>query len=479
MELFRSSKAGCPTDVKRHNSPWTRNAFRSSSDSRYRSGGEQGHTDLRCGQETAASSAPSEARGASSPAHYLASPPTIRLAYHGWHPFEHAGAGRGLRTARAQNRSTALFASLKTTALIEASTGRSTGPHRPRAAAHDGRRASAMQRSYQRLTTRVMSHLCLVPVRPWPMKTTPSGRCMPRCACKRRCAAMLIRYGTKGYPPLLMRVGSTPGEVVAALDPQRRLACRLRAGGPFHQPWRRGWNSVSRPASGACDGTSSPHAHGRLLSSSRTSRPGPQSQRGGGAAPASCRSHFRHLQAPPTLACRWPARRKRLNPLWPDFSPDELNWSKLQRSARACQSRARRGQIVGVMGEPGVGGNRACSIGFKTHLPSSGCLVLLTLVGLLHGKASAYLPCWNCSRATSSSSDRLGSAKCYRERCWGWTQCGSPPAPTLFSPASRPAASLRQMDHRFAADGRFETLKKLFTRRAQPFAVVRLSGALH
>ena len=82
------------------------------------------------------------------------------------------------------------------------------------------------------------------------------------------------------------------------------------------------------------------------------------------------------------------------------------------------QAKAGHGQIVGVMGEPGLGKSRLF-YEFKL-LSQSGCLVL-EAYSVSHGKASPYLPViellksyfQHCSRRmTSASDERKSLAKC-------------------------------------------------------------------
>ena len=54
-----------------------------------------------------------------------------------------------------------------------------------------------------------------------PMKIIPSARSMPRCACKRRCAAMAISCGCKGVSAAADAGGGQHRRSGGALDSQR------------------------------------------------------------------------------------------------------------------------------------------------------------------------------------------------------------------------------------------------------------------
>ena len=71
----------------------------------------------------------------------------------------------------------------------------------------------------------------------------------------------------------------------------------------------------------------------------------------------------------------------------PGLSDGRARWSSC--SGRLEQAKAGHGQIVGVMGEPGLGKSRLF-YEFKL-LSQSGCLVL-EAYSVSHGKASPYLP---------------------------------------------------------------------------------------
>ena len=77
------------------------------------------------------------------------------------------------------------------------------------------------------------------------------------------------------------------------------------------------------------------------------------------------------------------------------------------------QAKAGHGQIVGVMGEPGLGKSRLF-YEFKL-LSLSGCLVL-EAYSVSHGKASAYLPVIELLKSYFDSSQRTMSVS--DERRW-------------------------------------------------------------
>ena len=83
---------------------------------------------------------------------------------------------------------------------------------------------------------------------------------------------------------------------------------------------------------------------------------------------------------------------------------------QLQRALK--HTKTGHGQIVGVMGEPGLGKSRLF-YEFKL-LSLSGCLVL-EAYSVSHGKATAYLPSLSYSRATSALSHRTTNARAGRK----------------------------------------------------------------
>ena len=65
--------------------------------------------------------------------------------------------------------------------------------------------------------------------------------------------------------------------------------------------------------------------------------------------------------------------------------------SEMEQMQRGLeQAKAGHGQIVGVMGEPGLGKSRLF-YEFKLHLANVACLIL-EAYSVSHGKASPYLP---------------------------------------------------------------------------------------
>ncbi len=68
-----------------------------------------------------------------------------------------------------------------------------------------------------------------------PMRIIPSERSMPRCACKKRCAAMRIRCARKGILHCCMRVGREYRRSGAALDSQGRFTRGLCSGRAFNE----------------------------------------------------------------------------------------------------------------------------------------------------------------------------------------------------------------------------------------------------
>ncbi|MGH7821987.1 MAG: adenylate/guanylate cyclase domain-containing protein, partial [Candidatus Binatia bacterium] len=140
------------------------------------------------------------------------------------------------------------------------------------------------------------------------------------------------------------------------------------------------------------------------------------------------------------------------------------------------RAKAGRGQIVGVMGEPGVGKSRLFHE-FKL-VSQSGCL-LLEAFAASHGKADPHLPLIDLLksyfRITSEDDDRIR-----REKIAGKVltldrnlEDGLPYVSSLLGDSDS-ASSLRQMDPQIRRQRTFEAVSKLLLRETlnQPLLVV-------
>jgi class 3 adenylate cyclase/tetratricopeptide (TPR) repeat protein len=151
--------------------------------------------------------------------------------------------------------------------------------------------------------------------------------------------------------------------------------------------------------------------------------------------------------------------------------------NELAQMKRALdQARAGHGQIVGVMGEPGVGKSRLC---YEFKLSSqSGCLVLETF-SVSHGKAYAYLPLIellkNYFQLTPQDDERTR-----REKVTGKVltldRSLEDTLPYLFAllGIAEPTSSLAQMDPQIRRRRTFEAIKRLLVResRNQPLLII-------
>ena len=151
--------------------------------------------------------------------------------------------------------------------------------------------------------------------------------------------------------------------------------------------------------------------------------------------------------------------------------------SELDQMSRALdQAKAGHGQIVGVMGEPGLGKSR---LFYEFKLTSqSGCLVLEAFA-VSHGKASPYLPLIELLKTyfqleptddERSRKEKVGGKVLMLDRNLEDT------LPYLFSllGIEDQQSSLQQMDAQIRRQRTFEALKKLFLRESlnQPLLLI-------
>jgi len=151
--------------------------------------------------------------------------------------------------------------------------------------------------------------------------------------------------------------------------------------------------------------------------------------------------------------------------------------SELEQLQRALeQAQTGHGQIVGVMGEPGLGKSRLL---YEFKLTShSGCLVLEAL-SVSHGKASPYLPVIELLKAyfqiqlpdeERTRREKVGGKVLMLDRSLEDT------LPYLFAllGIDDPTAALQQMDPQVRRRRTFEALKRLFFRESlnQPLLLI-------
>src|SRR5262245_33486721 len=156
--------------------------------------------------------------------------------------------------------------------------------------------------------------------------------------------------------------------------------------------------------------------------------------------------------------------------------------SELEQMRRALEhAQAGQGQIVGVMGEPGVGKSRLCHE-FKV-LAQRGCLILDTF-SISHGKAYAYLPLIDLLktyfRITGQDEERQR-----REKITGKVLTldrsleDTLPYLFLLLGSADPATPLQQMDAQIRKQRTFEAIKRLLVRESLDQPLLLLFEDLH
>src|SRR5437773_6665096 len=145
------------------------------------------------------------------------------------------------------------------------------------------------------------------------------------------------------------------------------------------------------------------------------------------------------------------------------------------------QAKTGHGQIVGVMGEPGVGKSR---LFYEFKLTSqSGCLVLAAL-SVSYGKASPYLPVIELLKTyfqiqphddERQRKEKIAGKVLILDRSLEDT------LPYLFSVlgSEDPTSSLQQMDARIRRRRTFDALKRLFLRESLNQPLILLFEDLH
>ena len=145
------------------------------------------------------------------------------------------------------------------------------------------------------------------------------------------------------------------------------------------------------------------------------------------------------------------------------------------------QAKDGHGQIVGVIGEPGLGKSR---LFYEFKLTSqSGCLVLEAFA-VSHGKASPYLPLIELLK-TYFQIDPTDEERTRKEKVGGKVlmldRSLEETLPYLFSllGIADPSSSLQQMDPQIRRQRTFEALKKLFLRESLNQPLILIFEDLH
>jgi class 3 adenylate cyclase/predicted ATPase len=152
---------------------------------------------------------------------------------------------------------------------------------------------------------------------------------------------------------------------------------------------------------------------------------------------------------------------------------------QLQRALN--QAKAGHGQLIGVMGEPGLGKSRLF-YEFKL-LSQSGCLVL-EAYSVSHGKASPYLPVIELLRsyfALTAEDDERTRREKITGKVLTLDRNLEDTLPYLFSllGIEDPTASLQQMDPQIRRRRTFEALKRLFLRESLNQPLILIFEDLH
>ena len=147
-----------------------------------------------------------------------------------------------------------------------------------------------------------------------------------------------------------------------------------------------------------------------------------------------------------------------------------------QMQQALTQAKAGHGQIVGVMGEPGLGKSR---LFYEFKLTSqSGCLVLEAFA-VSHGKASPYLPLMELLKnycQIEPTDDERSRRERVIGKVLGLDRSLEETLPYLFAllGIEDGSSSLQQMDAQIRRQRTFEALKKLFLRESlnQPLLLI-------
>src|SRR5262245_12626621 len=152
---------------------------------------------------------------------------------------------------------------------------------------------------------------------------------------------------------------------------------------------------------------------------------------------------------------------------------------QLQRALE--QAKASHGQIVGVMGEPGVGKSR---LFYEFKLTSqSGCLVLESF-SVSHGKASPYLPVIELLKSYFQilpQDDELQRQEKMTGKVLTLDRSLEDTLPYLFAllGIADPTSSLQQMDPQIRRRRTFEALKRLLVRESLKQPLILIFEDLH
>jgi class 3 adenylate cyclase/predicted ATPase len=151
--------------------------------------------------------------------------------------------------------------------------------------------------------------------------------------------------------------------------------------------------------------------------------------------------------------------------------------NELEQLRRALeQAKARHGQIVGVMGEPGVGKSR---LFYEFKLTSQGGCLVLEAYSLSHGKASSYLPVIELLKTyfqLQPQDDERQRQEKVTGKVLTLDRSLEEILPYLFTLLGivDPTSPLQQMDPQMRRRRTFDALKRLFLRESlnQPLMLI-------
>jgi class 3 adenylate cyclase/predicted ATPase len=274
------------------------------------------------------------------------------------------------------------------------------------------------------------------------------------------------RLREQGHPPLLMRIGINTGEVVVRSIHKEDLHTD-------YVPVGRSTNIAARMEQLAAPGSIlvSEQTH-KLTAGYFEFKPLGKTQVKGIEEPLNV---YEVLGAGPLRTRLQVAARRGLT----RFVGRHTEMEQIKRALE--QAKAGHGQIVGVMGEPGVGKSR---LFYEFKLTSqSGCLVLEAL-SVSYGKASPYLPVIELLKTyfqiQPQDDERQRQAKVMGQ-VLTLDRSLEDTLPYLFSllGIEDPTSSLQQMDAQIRRRRTFDALKRLFLRESLNQPLILIFEDLH
>jgi predicted ATPase/class 3 adenylate cyclase len=271
---------------------------------------------------------------------------------------------------------------------------------------------------------------------------------------------------TKGYPPLLMRVGVNTGEVVVRSIRKDDLHTD-------YVPVGHSTNLAARMEQLAAPGSILVTAYTHKLTDGYFEFKNlGQTQIKGVEEPLNI---YEVLSVGPLRTRLQVSARRGLT----RFVGRQNELEQMQRAL--AQAKAGHGQIVGVMGEPGLGKSR---LFYEFKLTSQvGCLVL-EAYSVSHGKATAYLPVIELLKSyfrIESQDDERTRRERGLGKVLGLDRSLEDTLPYLFAllGIEEQPSPLQQMDAQIRRKRTFEALKKLFFRESLNQPLILIFEDLH